>query len=528
MTDRRPVRQHHRRWGSQRAVVIPRQGRVPAAATRRLRSGGGPSSTGPDRYSLSYVQARPIHAWAHTDDCLSRLLRAGWAEQSLDDFFDIQVEERGHIRRVALERVRLRTEGIPGGECQAEASVHLTIWSIGFAVWRVTVSSDDVSSPQRADLSWIPGMHALEHELPDGPVAEWDFSLGGREHRVRGNVRRLFDYLGFAVHELLLGRPVVPSELLRWSSTFATGQDRARELVQSGETAYSYPVTFGSHFEWVWDDERDLGAHPSRWVPGLMGFAENSEPEAYVVDAAQDRSWWFMREFQSLSVAVAPRGGRRPRTGMWEPYRVQLIEYLALRRGVLRSIQRETLRVAAERAPLARQRVSDWLWLMSVVTDEYVLGGWQAARFERMKACFRQASSLRDISTLETQVRLNIETFQGRLDAESDRVGVAAAVLFGIVAATALVPGGQVVMRGLLDLDGDFDEFPFAHPLPYVTLTVGLLSFMALVGWLLLRRVRWLRPPRSLQRPSRVGRARRVIVRAFRALPRRFRRVVDE
>ncbi|MFD5017160.1 hypothetical protein [Streptomyces chartreusis] len=460
---------------------------------------------------MSFIQARPMYGWAHTDESLAHMVRAGYTEVPLDDFFDAEVERRAHIRRVALEGLSLKSEGMPGGEWEAEASVHATIWSIGFAVWRVTVCSDGVRLPRQAAREWIAGLHALEHELPDGPVAEWRFLLDDQEHVVRGNVRRLFDYLGFAAHEFMLERPIDPDLLQRWSYTGVAARQRASELVDSGENAYIHPATFGTHMELLWTDARRVGPDPSRWAPGLMGFAEDSELESYTMDASHGRYWWFMREFQSLSVSVVQDGEMRPRNGVWEQFRVQLIEYLALRRGVLRSIQRETFRVAAERAPLARRRVSEWLWLMSVAMDEYVLAGWQAARFERMKVCFQQAASLRDMTTLESQVRLNIEAFQGRLDAESDRAGVAAAVLFGIVAATALVPGGQVAARSVLGLDGSFEDFPFIHPLAYLALTAGLLAVMALVGWGLLRRVRWLRPPRPDRGKGRLRRTRTLL-----------------
>jgi hypothetical protein len=370
-------------------------------------------------------------------------------------------------------------------------------WSIGFAVFRISLSTNDLNPAPGEGLTvgQLKVLHILEHELEEGVNAKWTLRLKtGEVHTPTGNIRRLFDYIGFMIHEYGTGStPPSASNLSKWSESFAAGQERAHQLVSRQQLKYTYPVTFGSHSEFVWID--NIPETATDWVPVIMGEGESSDGLPQEIGTKEAKSHWYLEEFQSVLIKASPTGAELSRLGSWDDNRLALVEYITLRRGVLRSIQRETHRATAERIPLLRRQVADWLWLTSAVTDDYVLAGWQAARFERIKRTYGQARSLRSITDLEAQVRRNVEAFQGRLDAESDRVGVAAAILFGIVAATALVPGMQAITRLALRLQGDFDKFPQEHALVYIVITIGLLLVMAAVGWALMRRVSRLRPP---------------------------------
>ncbi len=423
--------------------------------------------------------------------------KLGFQELPLNDFYDILAVERKLIRRLCLPNVSLELD-VPGVmHIQVAATIHVMFWSIGFAVFRVSLATNDLDPApgEGLNIGQLKALHILEHEFEEGVSAKWTFSLSnGETHAPSGNIRRFFDYVGFMVHEYSIGqRPPSAKQLREWSRSFASGQQRAKQLASCRELKYTYPVTFGSHSEFAWADTIPQKAR--EWAPIVMGEGESSDGAPQEIETKDRDTCWYLDEFQSVLIKGSPLESNLSRLGSWDDERLALVEYLAMRRGVLRTIQRETNRATAERIPLLRRQVADWLWLTSAVTDDYVLAGWQAARFERIKRTYGQARSLRSITDLEAQVRRNIEAFQGRLDAESDRVGVAAAILFGIVAATALVPGTQALARIMFDLPGDFDKFPQSHPLAYITITIGLLLIMAAAGWALMRRVSRLRPP---------------------------------
>ena len=459
----------------------------------------------PERSATSFVQCRPMHSRAHTDECLDRLKSIGFEELPLDDFYDVLAEERKLIRRLRLPVGQLELT-VPGVlEIRVAAALHVMFWSVGFAVFRVSLATNDLNPEpgEGLNIGQLSKLHALEHELGEGVDARWTFDLpGAGVHCPSGNIRRLFDYFGFLVHEYGMGHAAPSaSTLSTWSQSFASGQERARRLVRFRELKYVYPVTFGSHSEYVWVGEVPERAH--HWAPIVMGEGETGDGAAQEIESKDKDAYWFLEEFQSVVMISTPRTTSLSRLGSWSDSRLALVEYIALRRGVLRTIQRATNQATAERTPLLRSQVADWLWLTSAVTDDYVLAGWQAARFERIKRTYGQSRSLRSITELEAQVRRNIDSFQGRLDAESDRVGVAAAILFGIVAATALVPEMQAVALVVFGLTGQFGEFPAVSPFAYLAIVAGLLMSMAGVGWYLMRRVGRLRPPQI--EPSRLA-----------------------
>lgn len=450
----------------------------------------------PHGSATSFIQCRPTHSEAYTDLRIERLINLGFEELPLNDFYDILAVERKLIRRVCLRRASLELS-VPGVmDINVAASLHVMFWSIGFAVFRVSLAPSGLSSVpgEGLDLGKLKLLHILEHELSEGVEATWKYNLNnGDTHTPKGNIRRFLDYFGFMVHEYSGGLRPTENNLLEWSNSFVAGQQHAADLVSRKQLKYTYPITFGSHSEFVWID--NMPARASEWVPVIMGEGEDSDGEPQEIGSRGKSTCWYLGEFQSVLIKSASLALGLSEFGSWDDNRLALVEYLAMRRGVLRTIQRETNRATAERIPLLRQQVADWLWLTSAVTDDYVLAGWQAARFERIKSSYGEARSLRSISELEAQVRRNIEAFQGRLDAESDRVGVVAAILFGIVAATALVPGMQAIVSLSFNLNGEFEKFPSDYPLIYIAVTFGLLLLMAATGWALMRRVRRLRPP---------------------------------
>ncbi len=463
----------------------------------------------PDEFSFSLIQCRPEHLDLHGARSVARLLDAGFVEEPLDWFYDAQVNDRGHVRRLRLDGVRVRVADLAGRPLDAAAQLHLLVWSIGFAVYRLSVPGAGVDAPRQRGFDWYRDLHLLLHEVDDGPDITWRVRVRDDECEVTGNVRRFFDWAGLYVHEAAAGRLCGPGELADWVSTQATGLARNRRLVSAGELRYPYPVEFCSHLELTWRQGERVPGRTEEWLAELVGSGEPGRREVCRIDDRSDESSvWLLGEFQSVRASFAPT----------DRYPVEMLEYLALRRGALRNIQLATQRLIAERTPVNRVDVADWLWLLSAVTDDYVLAGWQAAAFERIRRRIRTSESIRDVFDLEEQVRRNVESFQGRLDAERDRAGVAIAVLFGIVAATALVPAMQVAAGWLLGMSGGTGGFADLHPRGYLVLNALLLGATGFVSWLMLRNVRWLRPPGQ----APVTRLRRRVRRALRAARRRI------
>src|SRR6266567_5505579 len=144
----------------------------------------------------------------------------------------------------------------------------------------------------------------------------------------------------------------------------------------------------------------------------------------------------------------------------------------------------------------AGARVADWMWLISALTNDYVLGGWSATMFERFRRKYREFEGVRNLFGLEAQVYSNIETFQGRLDAERDRIGVISGILFGIVAATALVPLGELLVIFSFHLGkNSYANFPNDYPLAFTGIVIGMLGLVGFACWRMLRHAGSLRPP---------------------------------
>jgi hypothetical protein len=444
-------------------------------------------------------------------DTVSRLAAAGFLECPLDYFYDAQVSRRRHAARVALADVVLSLPAADQGQgpsFAAQGTLHVLLWSVGFMVFRLTFTDSGMRRPSTGFRAWFKLMHGLEHDFPSAsplnPSCTWSARIDGVPIEAKGGVRRFFDAAGAAMHEVIQGRKLSATALAAWAMTADTALDHAEDLVARGELRYPHPVTFGTHSELVWRSPRSLPGAPDAWIPELIGSGAEGELIATDVDAPLDGKWWFMSEFQSVVVGAsepAPRGGE-----VMDAIRAEMIEYIAFRRTGLMAIQRETASVTAERRAVQGARVADWMWLMSALTNDYVLGGWSGTMFARVRSKFVSFDGMRNLFDLEAQVRNTIDTFQGRLDAESERVGVVTGVLFGIVAATALVPLGELFVIGVFGLGGNaYANFPGQYPGAFAAVIVGMLAVVGAVSWRLLRHANSLRPP-SADRSARLPR----------------------
>jgi hypothetical protein len=426
---------------------------------------------------------------------------AGFRECPLDYFYDAQVTRRRHAARVALDEVQLSVlRDDEQDRFIAVGSLHVLLWSVGFMVLRLTFTDTGMQRPCDGFRQWFKVMHGLEHDFPVDPMARpcsmWAAEVGGVPIAIRGGVRRFFDAAGGAIHEILHERRVQGAAVTAWAASGDAAMDHAEDLIRRGELRYAQPVTFGSHSELIWRCQRTLPRDPDAWVPELIGSGAEGELIATNVDEPLKRKWWYISEFQSILVdateELAPDGE------VFDTTRAEMIEYIAYRRVGLMAIQRETSSITAERQSVAGARVADWMWLMSALTNDYVLGGWSGTMFARVRHKFLSFEGVRNLFGLEAQVENNIRAFQGRLDAESDRIGVITGVLFGIVAATALVPLGELFVIFVFGLGKKaYANFPDQYPLAFTGVIVGMLAVVGLISWQMLRHANSLRPPKA-------------------------------
>lgn len=459
---------------------------------------GGPALTsrGPDFFSMSYIQSRPIGLLGDVPRTIGALCRAGFQSYPLDYFYGVELGRNNNIGRAKLENVQLSFTDSEGCSYPGTGTLHLLLWSVGFVVLRLTFNDEGLNRPDRRFRSWFKDMHGLEHDLPEGQglIGLWSADLAGMRLEVNGGVRRFFDLISAGIHEYLQGRPLVPADLSSVAQTADRSIEYAESRVERGELRFAYPSTFGSHSELMWSSPRKRPRKPEAWIPGLMGSGMDGERMACDIDEHAPQRWWYLSDFQSIFVACAEAPSLE--AGVCDVTRASMIEYIAYRRGALLQIRRETHQITAERQRVQKAIVADWMWLASAVTDDYVLGGWSSTLFERVRQRFHSFEGIRNIFDLEAQVSRNIEAFQGRLDAESDRIGVVTGVLFGIVAATALVPVGQLAVQLIFHLRGGYADFPDYHPLVFLGVIVAMISVVGVASWLMLRRARSLSPPK--------------------------------
>ena len=195
---------------------------------------------------------------------MSALERGGFKPYPLDYFYDMQLDQRNHIARAELEKVRLSFTDFKGREATATGTLHILVWSVGFVVFRMTLNDDGLNRPSHDFRTWFRSMHSLEHDLAPGigPERTWMAEFGGCTLRARGGIRRFFDLVGYAMHEYLCARRIFADEISHAASTMEGSIHYAENLVAKGELRFPYATTFGSHSEMIWNSPDRLPRIP--------------------------------------------------------------------------------------------------------------------------------------------------------------------------------------------------------------------------------------------------------------------------
>lgn len=292
------------------------------------------------------------------------------------------------------------------------------------------------------------------------------------------DVRHAMDTVMLPVHERLCGRApdFVALEKLR------SYEDRYRwfeERVAAGESLSAYPVTFGTAFELVWNRREAMDSSLESAAELAYGMRRPDHDGQFLNPAESGCDHhWFIGE--NRSVLCLDSGLSVSGLDTFDPLRVQLLEYLTLQRAALRAVQRGTQLVITERSTISRTQLQEWQRLVSSLTDEYVLHDQVAMVLGPVRRHMRDRSRLRDPVTLESQVRQNLATFQGLMDAAGSRVAIVLSVLFGVVAALTLAPLAREAELSLFSTRGTATEYESIHPL--LTILIDLILLLTVGG----------------------------------------------
>jgi len=193
---------------------------------------------------------------------------------------------------------------------------------------------------------------------------------------------------------------------------------------------------------------------------------------------------WYVGELQSFLFLPA---GPPDESATASPDHTRLLEFLALRRGVLRSLQRDTQRIILDAGSVSRRRIEEWHLLLSSTTDDYVLNDRIARHFALLLRHHADADDLRSVGDLEDQVRRNLDSFRSRLEWSSQSLSTVIGAIFAAVAAViGLSSLVRLVVATLLGADaGDIAQ---QHPGVTAVIDTGLTLVAFVVTWLLVRR----------------------------------------
>jgi hypothetical protein len=401
------------------------------------------------------------------------------------EFWDIQALRRCHVLRVTSPgAVECRPSG---SEDWIPVRTHLVLHEAGLVLIRLTL---DPFSGNHIDT--ISALANYSDAVWRGEHIEWRVSVGGRPPILLDtDVRRAMDTIMLPVHERLCGRApdFMALERLR------TYEDRYRWLearVAGGESLSAYPATFGTAFELVWNsrDARDSSFESAAELAYGMRRPERDGQFLEPAESGCDH-YWFIGE--NRSVLCLDDGSRVSRLDTFDPLRIQVLEYLTLQRAALRAVQRGTQLVITERSTISRTQLQEWQRLVSSLTDEYVLHDQVAMVLGPVRRHMRDHPRLRDPATLESQVRQNLATFQGLIDAARSRVAIVLSGLFGVVAALTLAPLAREAELSLFSTRGTAAQYESIHPLLTILIDLILLLAVGSVSALIVTRANRLR-----------------------------------
>lgn len=439
--------------------------------------------------TISYFQTRslPLNKSLRADlaerdplpTSLSKLKLLGFESIELGNLYDEVESDTAHFRRFE-SRTILSTKS---DDCQNCLPIHknalltLLVSSTGYYVIGITV---------RSDLA----LDSLEEKYFANLVApaysgstlrgDWIFEFPGINENIvvdNCNVRILFEIIGFAIHEVLMGRRLdITSgkwfkQILETKSlSIPDAVEHRLSLLHKKELSTNNVVTWGYHANIIFpnSDRSSYNYFLGQFENGI--FSKNfDQTKKFEVLVSDENEKWMTARLESINVVIST-ADIKIGDHLNLAHSSKFIEYLAYRRGVLAIIQRDTQRAMSERQDILSKQVSHWIWLLSSVTDDFVLGG----NIDMLLLCNSGAKGEIehfDLILIEKQTRRNVESLAQQLNAKQGRYAMYLSVLFGVVALVSLI-----------------ELFERLLPFSFIIITVSLLFLVAILSGILTKR----------------------------------------
>jgi hypothetical protein len=433
-------------------------------------------------------------------------------------FFDIQALRSGQVARAryltGIPVTGLFSRGDAAAEFTGPVHVHVLVHVSGFVCLRATIRLGQLH-PQPADR-WL--LTHLERSLWDAKVT-LNFDVPGTARPLTGYARTLLNWVFLDLITRWAGVPADPEQLAEWAVEGPVGCERLHQLAKEGRIDFPFPVSFGTQFEIA---ESRLASLPPRKADELAarladevlrGNRSRSDVPPSDIEHDADHIWWYVEENQALTLTGTSRID--PDLDVIDTDRTQLLECLTIRRGALRSVQRETQRILSTGSKISKARIETWYQILATTTDDYVLDDRIGQLIKPLRAHDTADRRLRDLAQLEVQVRGNLESFERRLETTGAWVS---SVIGALVGAGALVIGLNSVTLSVLSrlLSVPAAEVSTRDGALLSAVTVALLAVSFFASYAVMRRASATlqtrlegrrRPLRRAARPLRSSRA---------------------
>jgi hypothetical protein len=406
----------------------------------------------PSRWTISWFRAYDLGNLADLPpgEILKFGARAGntFPDTDVQAFFDIQALRRGHVARTRLAPIRF--DGLvrlADGDrpIDGEVDIHLLAHASGFVVIRPTLRAEAVHLPRGG--YGVDMLKQLERAfwITEYPL-NWHVSAS--HDPLPGGVRCLMNWVFLDLYERACQSEKTSHAIIKWANEGIQGCDRLHIMRDKGLLAYPFPVSFGTQYELIGSastlsmpvSDRETLAQE------LFGHDDTApRPRPINLGPGVREGWWYLSENHALTLAESlPIDVTMD---VYNPDRTQLLEFLTLRRGVLRCIQRDTQQVLTERRAVSRYQVERWQHMVASTTDNYVLHDRIGVLIEPVRRHINEMVEIRDLGDLEKQVRDNLIWFQDRIDTLAEWTG---GLIGAAVGTAAMVLSLQEPVKGLL------------------------------------------------------------------------------
>jgi hypothetical protein len=405
-------------------------------------------------------------------------------------FFDIQALRSGQVARArylpAVQVTGLFAHGDTAAEFSGRVRIHVLAHISGFVCLRPTIRFDQLHP--RAAGRWL--LHHLERGLWDAKLG-LNFHVPGVAKPLTGNIRTLLNWVFLDLITRWAGMPVDPDRHAQWAAEGPFGCERLHRLAREGRIDFPFPVSFGAQFEIA---EPRLARLPPKRADELAGRlayqvmrSRHSRCDVPPSDIEHDaqRIWWYVEETQALTLTGAT--AIDPDLDVMDADRTQLMEYLTIRRGALRSLQRETQAILSMGSNISKARIEAWNHVLATTTDDYVLDDRIGQLTKPLRSHNAADRRWRDLAQLELQVRENLESFERRLEATGAWVS---SVVGALVGAGALVISLNSVTLSVMSrlLGVTVAELPTRDGALLSAVTIALLALSFFAAYAVMRR----------------------------------------